>query len=211
MKIAERESSRGSLRGSVRDFVRGNFARELASSLGVIGAFVVLALGSATALRWLGVEAPQDPYLRSPVSDDATTPADTQPTLWLVDGFNVLHVVLLHGESRKAWWQSKGRERVVELVRGFDAVDAEVVVVFDGSQPPAEDDPANAAVPRVIFAAPADDWVLTAVRTAADPARVAVVTADRRLAARARHRGAQIVSPGVFVARCRSAQPPPTT
>ena len=204
MKIAERESSRGSLRGSVRDFVQGDFARELASSLGVIGAFVALALGSATALRWLEVEAPQDPYLRSTVSDDAITQTGTQPTLWLVDGFNVLHVVLLHGESRKAWWQSKGRERVVELVRAFDAADAEVVVVFDGSQPPPEGEPENAAGLRVVFAAPADDWVLTAVRTAPDPARVAVVTADRRLAARARHRGAQVVAPGVFAARCRA-------
>ena len=177
--------------------------REVASSLGVIGAFVALALGAATALRWLGVEAP-DPYLRSTVSDDASTPADTQPTLWLVDGFNVLHVVLLHGESRKAWWQSKGRERVVELARAFDAADAEVVVVFDGSQPPPEGEPESTAGPRVIFAAPADDWVLTAVRTAPDPARVAVVTADRRLAARARHRGAQVVAPGVFAARCRA-------
>ena len=196
MEISERRFLRGML--------QGESVREVASSLGVIGAFIALALGSATALRWLGVEAPPDPYLRSTVSDDASTPADTQPTLWLVDGFNVLHVVLLHGESRKAWWQNKGRERVVELARAFDAADAEVVVVFDGSQPPPEGEPENAAGPRVIFAAPADDWVLTAVRTAADPARVAVVTADRRLAARARHRGAQVVAPGVFAARCRA-------
>ena len=192
-----------SQRGFLREMLQRDMLREVASSLGVIGAFIALALGSATALRWLGVEAP-DPYLRSTVSDDASTPADTQPTLWLVDGFNVLHVVLLHGESRKAWWQNKGRERVVELVRAFDAADAEVVVVFDGSQPPPEDEPESAAGPRVIFAAPADDWVLTAVRTAPDPARVAVVTADRRLAARARHRGAQVVAPGVFAARCRA-------
>jgi predicted RNA-binding protein with PIN domain len=193
-----------SQRGFLREMLQRDMLREVASSLGVIGAFIALALGSATALRWLGVEAPPDPYLRSTVSDDASTPADTQPTLWLVDGFNVLHVVLLHGESRKAWWQSKGRERVVELARAFDAADAEVVVVFDGSQPPPEGEPESTAGPRVIFAAPADDWVLTAVRTAPDPARVAVVTADRRLAARARHRGAQVVAPGVFAARCRA-------
>ena len=177
--------------------------REIVSTLGVIGGFVALALGSSVGLRWLGVEAPSEPYLESTVND-TTTPAKPRPTLWLVDGFNVLHVVLLHGESRKAWWQSKGRERVVELVRAFDAADAEVVVVFDGSQPPPEGEPESAAGPRVIFAAPADDWVLTAVRTAPDPARVAVVTADRRLAARARHRGAQVVAPGVFAARCRA-------
>jgi len=39
---------------------------------------------------------------------------------------------------------------------------------------------------------------------------VAVVTADRQLAARARHHGAEIVSPRAFAARCRerSSQDP---
>ncbi len=175
---------------------------EIASTLAVIAAFVALALGSSAGLRWLGVGTPSNPHLESTVSD-STTPADPRPTLWLVDGFNVLHVVLLHGESREAWWQSRGRERVVELARAFDAADAEVVVVFDGSQPPPADETGDASGPRVIFAAPADDWLLTAVRSAADPARVAVVTADRRLAARARHRGAQVVAPGAFAQRCR--------
>lgn len=187
-----------------RDFLRESLLREIASTLGVIAAFVALALGSSVGMGWLGVEAPSDPYLESTVSD-STTPAEPRPTLWLVDGFNVLHVVLLHGESREAWWQSRGRERVVELVRAFDAPDAEVVVVFDGSQPPPSDQAGDATGPRVIFAAPADDWLLTAVRTAPDPARVAVVTADRRLAARARHRGAQVVAPGIFAQRCRAA------
>ena len=188
-----------------RDLLRVSLLREIASTLGVIAAFVALALGSSAGLRWLGVEAPSDPYLESTVSD-ITTPAELRPTLWLVDGFNVLHVVLLHGESRKAWWQSRGRERVVELARAFDAPDAEVVVVFDGSQPPPTGETGDATGPRVIFAAPADDWVLTAVRSAPDPARVAVVTADRRLAARARHRGAQVVAPGIFAQRCRAAR-----
>lgn len=187
-----------------RDFLRESLLREIASTLGVIAAFVALALGSSVGMGWLGVEAPSDPYLESTVSD-STTPAEPRPTLWLVDGFNVLHVVLLHGESREAWWQSRGRERVVELVRAFDAPDAEVVVVFDGSQPPPSDQAGDATGPRVIFAAPADDWLLAAVRSAPDPARVAVVTADRRLAARARHRGAQVVAPGIFAQRCRAA------
>jgi predicted RNA-binding protein with PIN domain len=191
-----------------RDLLRGSLLHELlhevGSTLGVIAAFVAFALGSSVGLRWLGVDAPPEPYLESTVSD-STPPADARPTLWLVDGFNVLHVVLLHGESREAWWQSKGRERVVELARAFDAPEAEVVVVFDGSQPPPAGETGDATGPRVIFAAPADDWLLTAVRNAPDPARVAVVTADRRLAARARHRGAQVVAPGAFAQRCRAA------
>jgi predicted RNA-binding protein with PIN domain len=180
---------------------------EIGSSLGVIGAFVALALGSAAALRWLQVE-PADPYPAAAVSDP-TDPEGPSPTLWLVDGFNLLHVTLLRGESREAFWRRAGRELVVELARQFDAQDAEVVVVFDGSQPPQAE--GDASGPRVVFAAPADDWLLTAVREAPDPARVAVVTADRRLAARARHRGAQVIAPGVFAARCRSAQPEPTS
>ncbi len=191
-------------RDLLRETHQHDLLHELGSSLGVIAAFVALALGSSVALHWLGVEAPSSAYLESTVSD-STPPAEPRPTLWLVDGFNVLHVVLLHGESRQSWWQSRGRERVVELVRAFDAPDAEVVVVFDGSQPPPADETGDATGPRVIFAAPADDWLLTAVRSAPDPARVAVVTADRRLAARARHRGAQVVAPGTFAQRCRAA------
>jgi predicted RNA-binding protein with PIN domain len=177
-----------------------SFVSEIASSAGVIGAFAALALGSATLLRWLGVEAPEAPYPVRAVSEP-TDPAATQPTLWLVDGFNLLHVTLLRGESREAFWRSAGRDRVVELASRFDADDAEVVVVFDGSQAPQAE--AGAGGPRVVFAATADDWLLTAVRDAPDPARVAVVTADRRLAARARHRGAQVIAPGAFAARCR--------
>jgi len=184
------------------------FVSEIVSSLGVIGAFVALALGSAALLRWLQVEAPSDPYPAAAVSEP-TDPSEPRPTLWLVDGFNLLHVTLLQGESREAWWRREGRERVVELARRFDAQDAEVVVVFDGSQPPRAE--SDASGPRVVFAAPADDWLLTAVRAAPDPARVAVVTADRRLAARARHRGAQVMAPGVFAARCRAAQSEPTS
>ena len=183
-----------------------SLASEVASSVGVIGAFVALALGSAALLRWLEVEGPGDPYPARAVSE----PNDpSEPILWLVDGFNLLHVTLLHGEPREAFWRSAGRERVVELASRFDAREAEVVVVFDGSQPPRAE--ADASGPRVVFAAPADDWLLGAVRDAPDPARVAVVTADRRLAARARHRGAQVIAPGAFAARCRTTQREPAS
>jgi hypothetical protein len=182
-----------------------SFVSEIASSAGVIGAFAALALGSATLLRWLGVEAPEAPYPVRAVSEPSDPAA---PTLWLVDGFNLLHVTLLRGESREAFWRSAGRERVVELASRFDAADAEVVVVFDGSQAPLTE---AVGGPRVVFAAPADDWLLTAVRDAPDPARVAVVTADRRLAARARHRGAQVIAPGAFAARCRAGQREPAS
>ena len=44
--------------------------------------------------------------------------------------------------------------------------------------------------------------LLDRVRAAADPTRVRIVTADRQLANRARHRGAEVVAPHAFVARC---------
>jgi rRNA-processing protein FCF1 len=45
--------------------------------------------------------------------------------------------------------------------------------------------------------------LLREVREAEDPAHLAVVTADRRLAERARQRGARVVAPTAFLARCR--------
>ncbi len=127
--------------------------------------------------------------------------------VWLVDGFNVLHAGLLHGRDRGPWWRARDRERLLERARGFDDPDAELWVVFDGGHPapPAED----GATPPVnlVFAPSADDWLLARVRAAPDPSRVAVVTRDRRLADRARHRGARVVSPRDFLARCGDAQP----
>jgi hypothetical protein len=55
--------------------------------------------------------------------------------------------------------------------------------------------------PRVVFALSADEWLLAAVREA-PTGWVVIVTADRQLADRARHRGAQVVSPRAFLARC---------
>ena len=56
--------------------------------------------------------------------------------------------------------------------------------------------------PRVVFAPSADDWLLAAVRDGGRPGAVVVVTADRQLADTARHRGARVVSPRAFLARC---------
>jgi len=84
-------------------------------------------------------------------------------------------------------------------------------VVFDGpsagkvgSEPPEPASEEGIPRPRVVFAASADEWMLAALRAAPDPTRIAVVTADRQLADRARHRGARVVRPREFAARCRS-------
>ena len=127
-----------------------------------------------------------------------------EPRTWLVDGFNVLNVALLRGESRDEFWRAETRERLLVLADALaEAQDGrvEVVVVFDGRRA-ADPDPAHGA--RRIFAESADAWLLRAIREAPDATEVAIVTADRQLADRARHRGARVVPPAAFLARCRS-------
>lgn len=171
-------------------------------ALATIAAFVSIALGTAMYERHFGPDEPR--YAPPAVARDPSTPRPP-PSLWLVDGFNLLHAAVLRsGDSRKEWWKSPNRERVLELARSFEDRDAELVIVFDGSEPPAEPD--GSAGPRVVFAAPADDWLLATVKAAPNPQRVAVVTADRRLADRLRDRGAQVVSPSAFAARCRNGE-----
>jgi predicted RNA-binding protein with PIN domain len=174
---------------------------ELVRALTVIASFVAIAVGAAAVERQLAaVERAPSPYSSRAVAS-APTDARIRPSLWLVDGFNLLHAAVLRsGDSRKDWWKSANRERVLALARDFDDREAQVVVVFDGSELP--ETPSESG-PRVVFAAPADDWLLAAVKAAPQPHRVAVVTADRRLADRLRDRGAQVVSPSAFAARCR--------
>jgi predicted RNA-binding protein with PIN domain len=174
------------------------FAGEVAIAFAVMGGFVALALGGA-ALESVTARH----YPRAAVADRGEAEA---PTTWLVDGFNLLHAVVLHGGPRNEWWREANRARVVELAARFDDARAEVVVVFDGARPDAEPaaDRASPPRPRVVFAASADEWMLAALRAAPDPGRIAVVTADRQLSDRARYRGARVVRPTEFAARCRS-------
>jgi predicted RNA-binding protein with PIN domain len=124
-----------------------------------------------------------------------------QSVRWLVDGFNVLHAGVLRGKDRQGWWREEMRARLLQRVAAFEDGAAELWVVFDGPGPGTDAEIASLR-PRVVFATSADDWLLAAVREAADPAKVVVVTADRQLADRSRHRGAQVVSPRAFLARC---------
>jgi predicted RNA-binding protein with PIN domain len=135
-----------------------------------------------------------------------TTPEAVRPDIWLVDGFNVLHASLLGGRDREEWWSQSRREEVMALARTLDGSGDEVWVVFDGARPSPAEDSSSSAVKQV-FAPSADEWLLQRVRETQSSGPVAVVTGDRRLAARARHRGALIVSPGEFVARCRAERP----
>jgi predicted RNA-binding protein with PIN domain len=122
-----------------------------------------------------------------------------QPRIWLVDGYNVICAGVLGVKDRQRWWSESNRSQLLDLAERFDESDVELWVVFDGDHSP--ETPGSGRV-RVVFAAPADDWLLAEVRARAGEAQVAVVTADRPLADRARHRGAEVVAPRDFVRRC---------
>ena len=168
---------------------------------GILECLLVMSGFAGFGLAWAGLErrdAALPDYPHAPM--EATPPT---PSLWLVDGFNVLHAGVLHGRDRAQWWTEPRREQLVALAERFDDADAEIWIVFDGGGPEA---PSEAPASRVhrIFAPSADDWLLAKVRASAEPACLAVVTADRAVADRARHRGAQVVSPRSFLARCQS-------
>ncbi len=142
----------------------------------------------------------------SQASDDASAlSALPAISLWLVDGFNVLHAHLLRGRDRKEWWSAERRQLVIERAERLAARGERVCVVFDGKRPADEAESPEDALLRVVFAADADDWMLKTMRAAADPGGVAIVTGDRPVKDRARRWGAHAVSPRVWLARCAAA------
>jgi hypothetical protein len=173
---------------------RGSFWRGALESLLVIAAF------ASFGFAWAGLErrdAALGDYPRAPMESAPPT-----PSLWLVDGFNVLHAGVLHGRDRAQWWTAPRREQLVALAQRFDDAQVEIWIVFDGSHPDEPAEPASGRV-RQVFAPSADDWLLEQVRASDAPGCLAVVTADRAVADRARHRGAQVISPRSFLARCQ--------
>jgi predicted RNA-binding protein with PIN domain len=134
--------------------------------------------------------------------------ADATPaiTLWIVDGFNVLHAHLLRGRDRRAWWSEERRKLVIDEAAKLAARGERVWVVFDGARPAGEIESPEGALLRVVFAKDADEFLLKAMRAAEDPGGVAVVTGDRPVKDRARRWGAQVVSPRAWLERCREAQ-----
>lgn len=183
-----------------------------------VGEALLLPLAfAALGLAWWGVERAEalaGPYPRA--MHEPMHERRAEGELWLVDGYNVVQVALLADRDRSGWWTSTYRDELMARLRGFDALAGEassaaapeggprVWVAFDGSHTPPDPDPAPSAL-RAIFAPSADEWLLARVREAPDPARVRVVTADRRLASRARHHRAVVVSPRVLLDRCGGA------
>ncbi len=171
------------------------FGREMVVAVGIGAGFVAAGVGWAAVEAELrdrdeGCEAIV--YAASPMTS-------REPTIWLVDGYNVLHAAVLGGKDRSEWWTGSRRRELLERASAFDA-DAEVWIVFDGPDDSAAT--AGSSGPHCVFADSADDWLVDRVRRAEDPAEIAVVTADRQVAGRARGRGARVVSPKDFLARC---------
>jgi predicted RNA-binding protein with PIN domain len=150
-----------------------------------------------------------------PKSRSGTPPGESvdssDPRVWLVDGYNVLHSGLL-GRDRSQWWTAERRNQLLDVVAGLDAVESEIWLVFDGPHPEVESpesegtgdgDRTPPAGVRRVFAPSADDWLVARLKAEPDASQVAVVTADRKVADRSRHQGAQIIHPLAFLERCR--------
>lgn len=162
---------------------------------GMVEALLVPLAFAALGLGWWGVmgraQSPSHAYFRS-VSDRGDT--------WLIDGFNVVAVAMLGGRDRSDWWGAPQRAKLLSRADGFEDERASLFVVFDGERATTPDEAGGRV--QSVFAPSADDWLLAEVRRADEPGRIVLVTADRRLANRARHHGARIVSPREFLGRC---------
>ena len=172
-----------------RPLVRG-----LVEMLAIVSAFVALGLLGQSAD--LGAGGGTDAY--------PSAMAGQPGTLWLVDGYNVLCSGVLGGRERNRWWSEERRQELLARLEGLDEPRAEIWVVFDGERA-ATLEPARAGRVHTVFAPSADDWLVAEVgRRVAEERSVAVVTADRRVAGRSRHRGARVVAPRELLGRCMS-------
>jgi predicted RNA-binding protein with PIN domain len=188
--------------------VESSLARGAMETVGVLAAFLCGGLGwaeleqrAAAAGGSYPVPAMSEPAPERPHSAGSDDEAAAPGAVWLIDGYNVLCAGVLRGRERAEFWSAPRRRQLLERVARFEARGARVVVVFDGTAPVAEPaDPAFAGI-ETVFAASADAWILDHVRRTAG-APLTVVTADRQLAGRARHRGATILSPLSFLSLC---------
>lgn len=174
--------------GRSREFVLGALR-----TCGVLAGFVVFGLA------WAATLAPT-PRAGAPYPAAVPEAPAPTPTLWLIDGYNVVCANLLGGRDRTRWWSAEHRAGLLERLGHFDDPRAELRVVFDGAHPP-EGEEAESSV-CTVFADDADAWLLRELSAQPDPRAVAVVTSDRKVADRARHRGAQVVTPKALLRRC---------
>jgi len=141
--------------------------------------------------------------------------ATSEKRVILVDGFNVLHAVLLGKERESGWWQREARERLLRRASLWPDPSDELWVAFDGAQPAWSvwSEPVARIMPRAdsgdpgpmihsVYVESADDWIVRRARRTPNPERTVVVSADRKVAGRARSAGCEVWTPWAFVSRC---------
>ncbi len=119
--------------------------------------------------------------------------------LYIVDGFNVLHAVVLRGRDRSQWWSAENQRKVCELALDFS--EGEVWVVFDAGRRHSERCEAPEGL-SLHFAPHADDWIVDRARELDGIRPLYVVSSDRPLLDRARQYGAHRLSPWEFRSLC---------
>jgi predicted RNA-binding protein with PIN domain len=116
----------------------------------------------------------------------------------IIDGFNVLHAVVLIGRDRAGWWQPAAQRRLVERVEQLTLSYPAMWIVFDRrpstSEVP-EDVTSNDPRIRIVYAPSADEWIVHEVERLAPQHAITVVTADRPLRERVRRVGGSLLSP----------------
>lgn len=123
-----------------------------------------------------------------------------QEQLWLVDGFNYLHAVVLGSKKVERWWGEEHRERVVAdlkniIKRGRSFEKKQVRILFDGDSESKEPLECGSSV-VVEFHADADASIVEAcVRARLTGISTLVVSADRSLGDRCRATGARVLKP----------------
>jgi len=139
--------------------------------------------------------------------------------LYLIDGFNFLHAVVLKGRDRAHWWNVENQRAVRDWVAAHPIPGARLWIVFDqrgagaassaaaqGTSEPegagevAAQNPSTAAsgAPEVRHAPDADAYILERCEELRGGCEVVVVSADRSLVDRAKGRGARSLSPWAF-------------
>jgi predicted RNA-binding protein with PIN domain len=122
--------------------------------------------------------------------------------IFIIDGFNVLHAVVLVGRDRAGWWQPTAQRRLVEHVERLDLSYPSMWIVFDrrpvmneAPEDVTSDDPRI----RVVYAPSADDWIVQEVERLSLQHPMTVVTSDRPLRERVRQVGGFLLSPRTFL------------
>src|SRR5262249_535080 len=120
-------------------------------------------------------------------------------SILIIDGFNVLHAVVLVGRDRAGWWQPAAQRRLVERVEQLVDLPYPISrIVFDRDtrhNDAHENVTSNDSRIRIIYAPSADDWIVTEVERLSPQHTITVVTADRPLRERVRRGGGTILSP----------------